>query len=64
MILYLYSLYIYHVPDILRNQAPDVLKVDGRTEFVWSLWVNMVVPHTNLTEVSGMVFVKVDSKQM
>merc|ERR1719432_147339 len=21
-------------PDILRNQAPDVLKVDGRTEFV------------------------------
>merc|ERR1719432_529924 len=31
-------------PDILRNQAPDVLKVEGRTELVRSLGVNMVVP--------------------
>ena len=48
-------------PGLLRHQTPQLVKVDAGLDQVGVVWVHVEVPHSNLSEVSGMVFVEVDS---
>lgn len=44
---------------LVANQRPQLVQIDGRTEVV--IAIQMEVAHTELSEVTGMVLVHVDS---
>ncbi len=46
---------------LFRDKRPDLVQVDGRAILVDPVGVHVEVPHADLSEVSGMVFVEVDS---
>ena len=48
----------------LRSKDHRVLYIDGRTEVTQGVLLDMEVPHSNLSKVSRMVFVEVDSMMM
>merc|ERR1711997_143933 len=47
-------------PGLLRDKRPQLVQVDAGLVEVGVVGVNVEVPHSNLSEVSGMVLVKVD----
>merc|ERR1712130_1059036 len=49
---------------LLRHQGPQFIKVDAWLVKVGVVGVHVEVPHSNLSEISRMVFVKVDSVVM
>merc|ERR1719464_115671 len=51
-------------PCLLRHQGPQLVKVDAGLVQVGVVGVDVEVPHSNLSEVSRMVLVKVDSVVM
>ena len=51
------------LPLFFRDKGPNLFHVDDGTEIVGSMGMLVEVPHTNLTEISGMVLVEIDSKQ-
>ena len=56
-------LLIFH-PRLLRYQGPQLVQIDGRLVLVGRVGVNMEIPHANLSEVAGMIFIEVDSVMM
>ena len=48
-------------PGLLGDEAPQLVKVDAGLDQVGVVGVHVEVPHANLSKVSRMVFVKVDS---
>ena len=52
------------LPCLLRHQGPQLVKVDAGLVEVGVVGVDVEVPHSNLSEVSRMVLVKVDSVVM
>merc|ERR1719373_66263 len=48
-------------PGLLRDKRPQFVQVDAGLVEVGVVGVNVEVPHSNLSEVSRMIFVKVDS---
>ena len=51
-------------PGLLGDEAPQLVQVDAGLDQVGVVGVDVEVPHSNLSKVSGMVFVKVDSVVM
>ena len=49
-----------HPPGLLGNEGPQLVQVDAGLVEVRVVGVDVEVPHTDLTEVSGMVLVEVD----
>ena len=49
-----------HPPGLLGNEGPQLVQVDAGLVEVGVVGVDVEVPHTDLTEVSGMVLVEVD----
>merc|ERR1712130_315907 len=49
---------------LLRHQGPQFVKIDSGLVKVGVVGMHVEVPHSNLSEVSRMVFVKVDSVVM
>ena len=52
------------LPCLLRHKRPQLVKIDAWLVEVGIVGVDVEVPHSNLSEVSGMVLVKVDSVVM
>ena len=50
------------LPGLLRDERPEFVEVDGGAAVVGDVGVDVEVPHTDLTEVPGMVLVKVNPK--
>merc|ERR1719209_1246530 len=48
-------------PGLLRDKGPQLVNVDAWLVQVGVIGVDVEVPHTDLSEISGMVFVEVDS---
>jgi len=51
-------------PGLFRNKGPQLVNIDAWLVQVGIVGVDVEVPHTDLSEVSGMVFVEVDSVVM
>jgi hypothetical protein len=48
------------VPVLAKLTNSYLVQVDCWAAVVGNVWVNVEVPHANLTEVAGMVLVKID----
>jgi len=51
-------------PSLFRDEGPEFVQVDSGLVEVRVVGMNVEVPHANLSEVSGMILVKVDSVVM
>merc|ERR1719288_25620 len=51
-------------PGLFRDKGPQFINIDAGLVEVGVVGVDVEIPHTNLSKVSGMVFVKVDSVVM
>ena len=61
MILILKKLPFQHSPGLFRHEGPQLVQVDARLVQVGVVGVDVEVPHSNLSEVSRMVLVEVNS---
>merc|ERR1740129_501273 len=49
---------------LFGNKGPQLVRIDGRTVLVWSVGMNVEVPHTDFAEITWMVLIKVDTMVM